>query len=560
MRNYFVVIVVLFLFIPVYSLSNNPIIGSDTLQFICNELLTRPTSNSITINACANKDLDVYYEYGTDSLNYLNHTNIQNCPDSIPFVFVLENLNPNTRYFYRMRYREVGTSDYFYRRSYSFHTQRYWGSTFTFAIEADPHLDTNSNPDVYLLTLQNIISRKPDFLLDLGDTFMSGKLPDINQTEITKRYLLLRSYFDKVCHSTPLFLVLGNHDGEVGWSLDSMANNLPVWATNTRKLYFPNPAPDPFYSGNLKHEPHIGLRENYFAWQWGNSLFVVLDPYWSTYNKFGWGSTLGFDQYNWLKNTLTSSQAKFKFIFCHQLVGGNGNNGRGGTEFAHLFEMGGYNLDSTWGFDTYRPSWEKPIHSLMKENNVTIFFHGHDHFYGKQDKDGIVYQEVPQPSNKNFTTISSSEYGYINGVFIPSRGYILVTVTDTSTKVEYIRTYLTSEEDAERKNGEVSHSYTILNSDQTFNNTPPKEFTLHQNFPNPFNPSTKINYAIPEMGFVTLKVYDVLGNELETLVDEEKLAGSFGVEFNATDLPSGVYFYKLQAGSFVETKKMVILK
>jgi hypothetical protein len=85
-------------------------------------------------------------------------------------------------------------------------------------------------------------------------------------------------------------------------------------------------------------------------------------------------------------------------------------------------------------------------------------------------------------------------------------------------------------------------------------------FELLQNYPNPFNPATTIKYQIPELNFVTLKIYDVLGSEVVTLVNEEKLVGSYELEFNATDLPSGVYLYKLQAGSFVETKKMILLK
>jgi len=88
----------------------------------------------------------------------------------------------------------------------------------------------------------------------------------------------------------------------------------------------------------------------------------------------------------------------------------------------------------------------------------------------------------------------------------------------------------------------------------------PSVFSLSQNYPNPFNPTTKITYQIPELSFITLKVYDVVGNEIASLVNEEKPAGSYEVEFNATRLPSGIYFYRLQAGSFVETKKMVLMK
>jgi len=85
-------------------------------------------------------------------------------------------------------------------------------------------------------------------------------------------------------------------------------------------------------------------------------------------------------------------------------------------------------------------------------------------------------------------------------------------------------------------------------------------YSLSNNYPNPFNPATTIKYQIPEISFVVLKVYDVLGNEITTLVNEEKSIGSYKVEFDATGLPSGTYFYRIQAGNFVETKKMVLMK
>jgi hypothetical protein len=88
----------------------------------------------------------------------------------------------------------------------------------------------------------------------------------------------------------------------------------------------------------------------------------------------------------------------------------------------------------------------------------------------------------------------------------------------------------------------------------------PTSFELTQNYPNPFNPSTTIRYSMSTLEFVTLKVYDVLGNEVATLVNEEKPVGSYEVDFNAARLSSGIYFYKLQAGSLVETKKMILMK
>lgn len=88
----------------------------------------------------------------------------------------------------------------------------------------------------------------------------------------------------------------------------------------------------------------------------------------------------------------------------------------------------------------------------------------------------------------------------------------------------------------------------------------PLAFQLNQNYPNPFNPSTKIQYSIPQESTVTLKIYDVLGNEVATVVNEEKSAGNYEIDFNASSLSSGVYLYKIQAGSFVETRKMILLR
>jgi hypothetical protein len=87
-----------------------------------------------------------------------------------------------------------------------------------------------------------------------------------------------------------------------------------------------------------------------------------------------------------------------------------------------------------------------------------------------------------------------------------------------------------------------------------------KEFSLLQNYPNPFNPKTSIQYAIGSSQFVTLKVYDVLGNEVATLVNQEQVVGSYEVDFTGDRLTSGIYFYQLQAGNLIETKKMILLK
>ena len=85
-------------------------------------------------------------------------------------------------------------------------------------------------------------------------------------------------------------------------------------------------------------------------------------------------------------------------------------------------------------------------------------------------------------------------------------------------------------------------------------------YKLFDNFPNPFNPTTKIKYQSPELSKVKLTVYDVLGREVKTLVNEEKPAGSYEVEFDGTNLPSGIYFYRIETSKFSDTKKFVLLK
>lgn len=439
------------------------------------EILGRPTDTSITISVMFDQDMDVYWEYGTTSGVYTNTTSVYTVLDSIPLEADFTQLTTNTRYYYRTRYRLANTASLFNTGAeHTFHTQRPPGSSFSFAVEADPHLDTNCIFSSLTLTMQNMLAKNVDFMVDLGDNFLSEKyvfqtgtqqyIPHYQDT-IKNRTVLYRSYFGTAGHSAPLFLTIGNHEGELGWKLNGTDSSMPVLASNLRKLYYPNPYPNGFYTGNDSAETYVGLREDYYAWHWGDALFIVIDPYWFTKisKRAGWGWTLGSRQFNWFKNTIRNSTAKYKFIFCHQLVGGNGSDGRGGTEFADLFENGGRSIDSTWDFDSARIHWEEPLHALMVENKASVYFHGHDHCYAKQDKDGLVYLEVPQPAARNINTFTGStpDYGYTHGTLRSNRGFILVNVTSDSVKVDYVKTYLPSEENGSRHNLDIDTSFVI---------------------------------------------------------------------------------------------------
>jgi photosystem II stability/assembly factor-like uncharacterized protein len=129
-----------------------------------------------------------------------------------------------------------------------------------------------------------------------------------------------------------------------------------------------------------------------------------------------------------------------------------------------------------------------------------------------------------------------------------NNGWLLANQPAISAKTRIFRT----------TNG--GHGGIVISVDDNDPGINPTGFKLEQNYPNPFNPTTNIRFLIADRGFVTLKVYDVLGNEVATLVNEEKPAGEYKVEFDGNHLPSGIYFYQLKAGGFVETRKMILLK
>jgi PKD repeat protein len=446
-------------------------------------VLGRPTESSIVASVLAPAGTSVYLEYGTAPGAYSGATPAQTIASTSPVVFAMGGLSANTRYYYRARHRSSSETDYRIDTEHAFQTRRTAGTTFTFVVQADPHMDENSSAAVYSQTLANELADRPDLLFDLGDTSMSEKcaidgtspcaMPSpATADKVWARNSLMRSFFELACHSVPLFMALGNHDGENGWQ-DVAAGGTPGnWSITTRKALFVNPEPDGFYTGNTEQLPGVGLRQDYYAFEWGDALFVVLDPFSYTTRKptkgqeqESWNWTLGASQYQWLARTLSSSRARFKFVFSHHLVGGNGSEARGGTSFADFYEWGGRDLDGTWAFDKQRPGWQAPIHKLLADNGVTAWFHGHDHLYAMEQLDRVVYQEVPQPSLARYDQQDpGSGYGYggtVGDTVFPSSGHLRVTVSPSEVRVEYVRSVPAADETATRRNGTVVHSYVV---------------------------------------------------------------------------------------------------
>ena len=426
-------------------------------------ILGRPTQRSIVVSVLAYQDVEGFIEYGASN-TYSNQTPPQAFSANQPVEVLIDALQADTPYTYRVKYRAGNAGETAATDAGTFHTQRAPGSAFTFALQADSHLDSNSDPQVYAQTLTNERADRPDFLIDLGDTFMTDKYQPY--TAAQPQYLAQRSLFGTLAPS-PLFLALGNHDGEDS-SRGGTAKEMSAWSAQLRTQYFPNPVPDDFYTGNSTLDKTVGALQDYYTWEWGDALFIVLDPYRFTSSPSSgmtaipWNRTLGDAQYQWLKQTLEASRATWKFVFIHQLVGGLDKDGRGGVEVAPYFEWGGHNADGSDGFATERPGWAMPIHQLLVANHVTAVFHGHDHLFVKQELDGIVYQEAPQPSAaRSGSTNSAAEYGYVTGDILGSSGHLRVTVTSEQVTVAYVRAYLAKDEQPDQQNGQVGYTYTI---------------------------------------------------------------------------------------------------
>ncbi len=455
-----------------------------TVSFTGAELVGTPTDHSIVINIIPASTIEFYFEYGTTSGSYLWQTATATASSGEPYEMTIDNLNPDTRYYYRMQYRIPGGS-WVVRDEHSFMTQRIKGSSFVFTVTSDIHANYNSS---YEQAMQNIISDNSDFHIDLGDNFYPNGARD--QNEVNSAYLKGRetNYLGAIGTSIPIFLASGNHEEEEGWNLDDTPFSIGVASIQARKAYYPTPVSDGFYTGNTDPLPAIDetkygneLREDYYAWEWGDALFVVIDEFQYTMNLpytpaagegnddavtgDQWSWTLGEQQYNWLKETLETSTAKYKFVFCHNMLGGITRNivgvgagyVRGGAEAAAYFEWGGKNADGSEGFADHRDIsvFTKPIHQLFVDNGVSAYFHGHDHQYVYEKRGDVVYQEVPSPAmgGQGFGGIyTMGDYTvYQTLAMYPSTGHLRVTITPELATVDYVRSNTSG----------VSYSYTI---------------------------------------------------------------------------------------------------
>jgi hypothetical protein len=513
-------------------------------------VLANPTPTSITVSVVAYEDSEGAIGCWQDGHRGMFSTDVRPLPAGQAVLFVLDKLKADSAYAYRLKYRPkprdgaaaepMAASDV-----YGFHTPRAPSRSkggegaggagsgggeegagaasggaerdgFTFVIQADSHLDQGVEPKVYEQTLANMLPpiapARPDFMIDLGDTFMTDKRGREYKAALPQ-YDAQRYYFSRVAHSVPLFMVLGNHDGEKGTS-GAGADDIGPWSYTQRTSRFPAPVVgegslggDTFYTGSTTMKDGVGA--NYYAFEWGDALLIVLDPYWSTTDRIrgggggnrgaggagggggggaqggqggqrpndeplkptdsSWTSTLGREQYGWLATTLEGAKAKYRFVFIHHLVGGMGGaESRGGVESSPYFEWGGNNADGSPGFAQHRAGWAMPIHDLLVKHHVSAVFHGHDHLYVNSQRDGVVYQCVPQPGNPRGNTRTATQYGYTSGTLHGSPGHVRVRVEADRATVAFVRTAVATAAEpgpgdrrAGEPNGAIVHEYSI---------------------------------------------------------------------------------------------------
>lgn len=438
------------------------VVAAEVPVYRFNTWLCRPGADSITVSVIAWEPMECFIAYGESGQPLALKTDPVTLAPGESRNLVLGGLKPDTAYAYQITTKaENGepTPD----ETRSFHTQRAPGATFRFVMQADSHLDTNTDLQVYQQTLENMLDAKPDFMIDLGDTTMVDKF-GVFYSRAESQYRAQRYHLGRIAHSTPIFLALGNHDGEKAERLNGRPDSMPLWSLANRKKYFPNPEPGGIYTGNGTPYESAGLLQNYYAWEWGDAQFIVLDPFWATLRDSNgddnWNRTLGEAQYRWLTKTLEESRATFRFVFLHHLIGGLNRDVRGGIVNVPYLEWGGKNSDGSEGFAENRPGWPLPIHQLFLKNHVSAVFHGHDHLYVQEEADGIVYQEVPQPGHPNGHTRSAVDYRY-QGEVRPASGHLRVTVGPEEAQVEYVFTTVPGVTASQDENASIQHAYRI---------------------------------------------------------------------------------------------------
>ena len=347
----------------------------------------------------------------------------------------IDGLSPGRRYVFELRAGDAVSATPLYTGDAM--TAREPGTPFTFALFTDTHIPPRETlpldvsigaagnsfqDDTLLAVADDMAAAKPDFLLNVGDILdyhqfgFNNPPPDSSWSR--RGYLGYRQLLRDTLGHAAHFPVLGNWDGESGCNTAEEINR----SRSQRMLYLPGPKPDTYPEGGSPNE-------DYYAFTWGDALFVVLNvmTYTPTCHLLDFDPgrpddwTLGAAQLSWLDETLANAKSKWRFTFIHHTVGGaagdydNSAYGRGGGQAAHVGE-------------------QAVIHEMLKRYGVQVFFYAHDHVFTDMLVDGIHYM-LPGSAGApwKFTT---SETGYTT--YLPDSGYARVDVAADRAQVDFV--------------------------------------------------------------------------------------------------------------------------
>jgi hypothetical protein len=506
-------------------------------------------------------------EWGTDTLYSLGSAQTNEYGSDHQHTYTIDNLTPATKYYYRVsQNQEVYTGSF---RSAPDNNET--------NIKFLAYGDTRSNPGTHNQVAAAMVETyigDEDFqslIIVVGDLVNNG-----NSESDWDNQFFDPSYanIQEMLSTLPYQSCMGNHE-ESG-------------------VLFMKYFPYPFVAGR------------YWSFDYGPAHFTVVDQYTSY--------TPGSAQLTWLENDLASTTKPWKFIYLHEpgwSAGGHSNEVPVQLYIQPLCEQygipivfGGHNhyyaraevngvqhiTTGGGGAPLYQPDLNFPnvITATMAHHFCTIEIEDDILSFKAIKPDGTVIDSFTS-AGFNFPPVITSlpdTNAYVNTLYQyqvtaednngDTLTYSLITapfwlsidstngLIEGGPEVYSVGDTVVSVRVDDTRGGTDTQTFTLhvhpgVGIDSEINQVP-QQYVLQQNYPNPLNPGTKIKYSVPKYSTVVIKVFDILGNEIETLVNEEKPIGNYEVEFVANNLPSGIYFYKMQSGSFVGTKKMVLMK
>jgi hypothetical protein len=413
---------------------------------LCPPYLGCPTPSSVLLNFVAGeKPIECRIRFG-ESKRVAGREWQQSEDVSIEPLTVrpirLEHLKSDTEYRYQLFARLKDQSEFRMLVENLFQTQRTTPSAFSFALFSDAHIypgqEALGRYRILNDIASSILARRPDLSIMLGDniqTFTSHGGPMVEKRYGAILYAHLRHALGTLPSSVPLFNTIGNWEGENGWHPEQERS----WARQARMAWIPTPDPKTYPEGGSEFGDYYGFR-------WGDALFLVLNVSGYTSSDHAMRSpigraddwTLGEVQKQWLHKRLSTSTAKWKFLFLHHPVGGkagddlNSRYGRGGGRAAHTGE-------------------QALIHEWMKTYGVQALFYGHDHVFTDIPVDGIHYVCVGSAGAP--WKFIEEETGY--KTFWTPSGYTWVDVHEKRVKISFIG------KDIRDREGRVLHSFEI---------------------------------------------------------------------------------------------------